>query len=227
MNAKRSCFLSKEGLGALFIFLILLPLTLFAAPRRYGYDEEAATAMREIKDAIDYLRHELKNSDSEFKMFQERVDNQEASIASLRQQILNSNQTNKDLIKGNTTNWEGKIAAIESANKGLVADMKQLKTHANDTAEALSQYKQKISDLEKIISLQNQNIDNLQSAIRLLTEALAKEGAVASTAEGYRVKSGDSLEKIAKAHHTTIKAIKEANGLSSDRIIVGQILQIP
>jgi LysM repeat protein len=45
--------------------------------------------------------------------------------------------------------------------------------------------------------------------------------------EAYTVKSGDSLTKIAKAHGTTIKAIRAENNLTTDRITVGQKLKIP
>lgn len=41
------------------------------------------------------------------------------------------------------------------------------------------------------------------------------------------VKKGDVLEKIAKANGTTVKAIKEANSLSSDRLNIGQVLKVP
>jgi 5'-nucleotidase/UDP-sugar diphosphatase len=43
----------------------------------------------------------------------------------------------------------------------------------------------------------------------------------------YLVKSGDSLTRIAKTHGTTIKALKSANNLESDRIVVGEKLKIP
>lgn len=43
----------------------------------------------------------------------------------------------------------------------------------------------------------------------------------------YVVKSGDTLGRIAKAHGTTVKAIKSANGLTSDRIAVGKTLKLP
>jgi hypothetical protein len=43
----------------------------------------------------------------------------------------------------------------------------------------------------------------------------------------YLVKSGDTLTRIAKTHHTTIKAIEAANHLSEDRISVGEKLNIP
>jgi peptidoglycan endopeptidase LytE len=57
-------------------------------------------------------------------------------------------------------------------------------------------------------------------------------GGPASTGSGmggetYTVKSGDSLTKIAKAHGTTVKAIKAENNLNTDHIKVGQKLKIP
>jgi LysM repeat protein len=43
----------------------------------------------------------------------------------------------------------------------------------------------------------------------------------------YVVKSGDTLIRIAKVHGTTVKALKTANNLSNDRIMVGAKLKIP
>lgn len=48
-------------------------------------------------------------------------------------------------------------------------------------------------------------------------------------AEGttYRVKGGDNLSKLAKKFGTSVKAIREANGMTSNEIKVGQSLVIP
>lgn len=43
----------------------------------------------------------------------------------------------------------------------------------------------------------------------------------------YKVKSGDTLSKIATANHTTVKAIQAANNLTDSRIRVGQLLRLP
>lgn len=42
-----------------------------------------------------------------------------------------------------------------------------------------------------------------------------------------KVKRGDSLDKIARANNTTVKAIKRANDLNTDRLQIGQVLKIP
>jgi lipoprotein-anchoring transpeptidase ErfK/SrfK len=43
----------------------------------------------------------------------------------------------------------------------------------------------------------------------------------------YDVRSGDNLTAIAKKHGVTVDAIRQANGISGDRIDVGQKLAIP
>jgi peptidoglycan DL-endopeptidase CwlO len=49
-----------------------------------------------------------------------------------------------------------------------------------------------------------------------------------STAAGvHSVKAGETLTKIAKQHGTTVKAMRAANGLKTDRLIVGQKLKVP
>lgn len=60
----------------------------------------------------------------------------------------------------------------------------------------------------------------------------AHSGTTATTADGgstdvYAVKAGDTLGRIAKAHATTVAEIKSLNGLTTDRINVGQKLKLP
>lgn len=49
----------------------------------------------------------------------------------------------------------------------------------------------------------------------------------ASGATTYTVRKGDSLDKIARKHGVTVKQLKAANGLKSDKINAGQKLKIP
>jgi LysM repeat protein len=50
---------------------------------------------------------------------------------------------------------------------------------------------------------------------------------VLSTNTFYVVKSGDLLSQIARMHGTTTKALREANWLQTNRILVGQKLRLP
>lgn len=222
--------LSIHQRGALLLFVcafFLIEAALTGAPRRYQ-DDDMSTTLREMRDSIDVIRHEVNNHETEIRMVEERANNQEATIASLRQQVLDANQANKELVKGNVSTTDGKVSSLESTNKGIVADITQLRTHANETATVLTQSKQRISELEKLVEAQNRNIDNLQAALKSVMEALGSQSNTAVASDKmYRVKNGDSLEKIARANNTTVKAIKELNQLANDKIIVGQTLQLP
>jgi LysM repeat protein len=51
---------------------------------------------------------------------------------------------------------------------------------------------------------------------------------VAQSSEvSYVVKSGDTLSRIARIHGTTVKAIKSANNLDTERLVVGRKLKMP
>lgn len=59
------------------------------------------------------------------------------------------------------------------------------------------------------------------------TATAAPVAAATSSSKSYTVKSGDTLSKIATQHGTSIKALRSANNLKTDRIKVGQKLKIP
>jgi cytoskeletal protein RodZ len=69
---------------------------------------------------------------------------------------------------------------------------------------------------------------NLNATSRIAPSVSKEKAVTASHPETlYVVKSGDTLTRIAKVHGTTVKALKTANGLEGDRIIVGARLKIP
>jgi len=57
--------------------------------------------------------------------------------------------------------------------------------------------------------------------------AVKSSAPVVASGEVYVVKSGDKIGSIAVAHKTTSKAIKQLNGLTSDKLQVGQKLKLP
>lgn len=50
---------------------------------------------------------------------------------------------------------------------------------------------------------------------------------VSSTGKTYVVQSGDSLSVVARRYGTSVGELKSVNGLSSDRLLVGQVLKLP
>ncbi|MBS0635013.1 MAG: LysM peptidoglycan-binding domain-containing protein [Verrucomicrobia bacterium] len=109
----------------------------------------------------------------------------------------------------------------------LVSDLKQFKKHANDSSSSFTEIQKKLAEQQEISTLQAQQIKDLENALRHLTSALQAKSSPVAAAGEYKVKSGDSLEKIAKEHGTTIEAIRRENNLSKDTIYPGQKLHIP
>lgn len=207
--------------------------TAYSAPQK-AYGLETSIAIREMRASIDEMRHEMNNHESEIRTFEEKLANQEVIIDSLREQNAHTSKINQDLTKGNLATLEMKVNSLDTASKALVSDLRQLKSHANDSSSTTSSLNHKIEAIEKVLETQNHNLENLQAAMRSLMSALEVKHEVTSTLssdeskyKAYRIQAGDSLEKIAKIHKTSVKAIKELNDLNSDRIIVGQNIKIP
>lgn len=56
---------------------------------------------------------------------------------------------------------------------------------------------------------------------------LAPLAAIAAAGQSYRVKAGDTLSGIARAHGISLAELRRANSIKGDRILVGQTLTIP
>jgi LysM repeat protein len=217
-------------------WLLLCSLyTLEAAPQPYNTrncENENAAGLRNMRTTLEELRHSLNNQETEFRGFEEKLANMESMIDTMRDQLGETSRAHKEQIKGNAQSLESKIAALETSSKGIIADLKQLKAHANESAASLAQLMQKCTELGKASARQDQDIDNLQAALRSIVEALGvgKESPKTATSENsYRVKSGDTLEKIAHLHGTTVRVLKELNNIpdGKDKIVVGKQLLMP
>lgn len=163
------------------------------------------------------LKHEMDNHEMELRMFEERLVTQENIIDSLRQQLHEANQKNRELVKGNTSTLEKRIAGLEASIASISSDLKNLQMHSNDSAKAISQYKQNLVETDR-------HLDNLHDNLSSLMKALQAD--VPETTNTYQVQKGDSLEKIARKHNTTVKKIIEQNNLQTDRIFIGQVLNL-
>jgi hypothetical protein len=59
------------------------------------------------------------------------------------------------------------------------------------------------------------------------TPSAAQRASAISGGQAYRVRSGDSLWAIARAHGTTVGELRAMNNLRSSRIQAGQVLEVP
>ncbi|MFI5344135.1 MAG: LysM peptidoglycan-binding domain-containing protein [Chlamydiales bacterium] len=231
--------------------LCTLPWTGWGAPpqppNRPMQGEDINSILRQLRTGISDLKNEVRNHESEIRMFEERLHNQENCNENMRQQLSDDFQSQKDFARATNVNmqtkfdtFENRLSGIEAqmetlsrASDGVMNDLRQIKLQANDSVIVLGQYKQKLSELESLLSSQNQHIANLEAALQSIMELFQPKDTTPQLSKGgstnkiYKVQPGDNLEKIAKANGISVQQLKEMNQLTNDRIIVGQSLKIP
>ncbi len=226
------------AIGQAALLISLSPGSLFAAMPKQGYyppEQQNTTALKEMRDSLETMKHTIRNQETEIRTFEERLESLDSIIDSLRDQLSDTSKSHKEQLKGNTTSLESKLTGVETSIKGILADLKQFQAYSTEASATLLVYQKKITDMEKAIALQNQNMDDMQAAIKSMADLLQiKSGGTTKTVtssdggyQTYTIRDGDSLDKIARANLTTIKVIKELNGLTSDRIVVGKQLKLP
>lgn len=167
-----------------------------------------------------------------------RLTSLEKETESLKRQV-HSLKVDHELLEEKIHLFEEDFQKWKSHDfEALLKQLKELEPTVQKEGD--SQLKKRISMLEEnLIALKAQteeNYEKLRVNLLALAKALGIEDktqkpSVSSVPQGdyrvYTVRPGDTLEKIAKRHGTSVGAIKEENDLKSDKIIVGRKLKIP
>lgn len=166
------------------------------------------SSLQEIRYEVADLRHALNHAKVDIQLLDEQLKEKE-KIAKTSKAIPN-------------TEIDRRIAQVETSLSRLSEELRELSSHADQTSQCFTDYSAKITTLEKSLIEQQKllvQIGDLKSSLLTLKEE--------ETCKTYKVKSGDSLEKIARAHKVSVKQLQEKNHLQQDRIFVGQELIIP
>jgi LysM repeat protein len=183
--------------------------------------------LHELQTNFDDVRHDLNCFQTEMQILDGRIKYYENALSNLKQQDLEKQQSKIDLLSQQIAAFEKKIAVLEHTNNTGSQDLQQLTSHANETSAALAQFKNRIAELEQEIQSQNRRFEQI-AKLKGHFEGLTKQlSSAASDKKIYKVRPGDTLEKIARFHQTTTERIKKVNDLKDDLIVVGQELIIP
>lgn len=159
----------------------------------------------EMKTEIADLKHALHGTEVEVKLLEEKLESRDAEPG-----------------KGDIAALQRKIALLEKTIDKMNTELRSLMAYANQTTASLTQYRDHIQEIDRKLD----EVGKLRSALTQISKTYTSPE-VASSAKSYRVKSGDSLEKIARKFHVAVEALKQDNQLTSDKIVVGQELTIP
>lgn len=180
--------------------------------------------LHEVQTNLDDLRHDINCFQTELQILDGRIKYYENTLASLKQNDLEKQQAKLEQLSQQVQQFEKKWTSFDKNSQQAAKELKDLSSHANETSAALTQFKDRISELEEGIFSQNRKFDEL-AKLKGNIETLAK--GISGDFKIYKVKPGDSLEKIARAHKTAVEKIKKLNDLEQDLIVTGQQLKIP
>lgn len=186
-----------------------------------------SASSQSVQRTLQNMSYSINNQDQEIAHLKQKIANQEAVLDSMHTEVTSLIKAAKDSQKSTSSQVDTRLKSMEKNIDKLLADLKQFKKHANESSTSLSQIQKKLSEQEEISSLQAQQIKDLEAALRSLAGALQTKSQDKPKSGEYRVKAGDTLEKIAKDSGTSIESIKKENNLTKDTIYPGQKLHIP
>ena len=180
-----------------------------------------------LQTNLDDVHHDLNCFQTELQILDGRIKYYENAITGLKQQDIEKQQSKIEQIAQQIAALEKRYSSFERTHENGVQDLQQLTAHANETTAALTQFKSRIAELEQEIQLQNRRFEEI-SKLKGHFEGLTKQlSQAAIDGKTYKVRPGDTLEKIARFHKISVERIKKANDLNHDLIVVGQELTIP
>lgn len=216
----------KFGSLLLIPLLILTSCSLTSTPREERHKIEMA--LHKVRTDIEEVKHDLNTSEIEMHILEGKVIDQESTMTNVKDQIIDSQRSRIDALEERIASLERKINTAEKRQDDVKNDLRKLGSHANETTAALSQYKDKIEEVEQELHKQQkkfQEIAKLKDIIEDLSRELSYQGGFVLKA--YQIKDGDSLEKIAKNYNTTVENLKKINRLNTDLIMAGEEIYVP
>jgi chromosome segregation ATPase len=213
---------------ALYLFSFFSVLLVGCSPLKTSPHDERyrlELTIHEVQTNLDDLRHDTNCSQTEIQILDGRIKCFENALAALKQQEIEKQQSRLDQIAYQLQLLEKKWVAFEKKQEAGKEGLEHLSLHASETNMALTQFKGRIEELEREVISQNRRLEGLgklKGNIENLAKALKNEGP-----KIYKVRPGDSLEKIARAHKTDVSTLKQLNQLQQDLIVVDQELKVP
>jgi chromosome segregation ATPase len=178
-------------------------------------------SVQKLKTEIEDLKQEMKTFQIEVGILEGRLINQEEDLSQMQthESLLRTGQKGAEF--GNLS--DKRILEIERTLESLEKRFDRLEIDTKEVFKAVANYKQKFAELEKFLQNQGESLQEL-TKIRKSLKEMRQE---AIEVQLYKVRPGDSIEKIARHFNTTTEQIKKINHLHNDLIIVGQEIKVP
>lgn len=90
----------------LLLLTFLLPCAVYSAPRLSSPQRDPIPSLKAVSEALEALRHESSNHETELKMVEERLNNHDNLIETLQQLLQNNSQMHKEMVKNSGDLWK-------------------------------------------------------------------------------------------------------------------------
>lgn len=184
---------------------------------------------RELKIEVDDLKYSLDHKRVESQILQERVDaltkDLQTAVAGLEERKKLVKQSDQDLIRS----LQNQMVDSFERQKTMNADIAVLSRTLNEAIKSLQDLQTKMQEMQKIAEKRQEQVeDKLKQTRQALGSVLNLiESQQEAGFHSYVVKEGDSLEKIARKHQTSVDILKKINDLDTDLIVIGRELKLP
>jgi LysM repeat protein len=192
----------------------------------YDDKHQLELTLHEVQTNLDDLRHDIHCFHADFEILNGRMKHAESSLSPLKLQEFAKQETKVEQLSAHFQHLEKKLSVLEKNQETLLQDRNKWAAVSQELNLALTDCKNRVEGLEKqstAIHHRFEELSKLKGSLEVLTQSLKNSAGHAL----YKVKAGDSLEKIAKSHQTDVDRLKKANKLEQDLIVVGQELKIP
>jgi LysM repeat protein len=211
----------------MWLFILLLTvlscaLPLDAKPQSGFYTNPE---LDELRIELDDLKHSLKTAQVDIGLLDERLKKQDSSLNQVKGQTQGKDANSMNLLKAQINALERKVSELEKTLEKAANDLRTLNT---TSVQALN----KIQEVEQHLLVHEKRLDEvvkLKGTLTSISKAINQRplSEAPSSIKTYRVKAGDSLEKIARVNHISVEVIRKLNHLINDKIVVGQELRLP
>ncbi len=178
---------------------------------------------------LEEVKHDLHSHRMETNILEGKMLNQEDIMSSLKKETFDQHQTKLDNFSHHITSLEKRLANMEKRQEELTGGQQKLTQTSQEMHKAIAQSKEKISEMEKTIALASKSLTDvakLKKNVQRVSQAM-QQNHKELIVESYRVKTGDTLDAIAKNHSTTIETLCKINHLDNERILTGQEILVP
>lgn len=214
-------------LPSFFFSVACLPFLIGCGSLNSPREEQHKTelTLHKIRTEVEDLKHDLNTSDIELHILEGKLIDQEETLGMLKEHMMESQTEKIEDLQQLISSFNKKISTLEKKQEEILSDLRQLGTHANETTTALSQYKDKICEMEKTLLFQNKKFEELAKLKKNL-ESFSSETSKGDL-QSYTIREGDSLQKISKQHSVSVEELKKINHLKDDLIFSGQVILVP